>query len=140
MSYATTTQAAAPFAIVNFTLASDSQPTTAQVQDWLDKHSIVLDNAVQQVDYLIPDSGTDAYTWLTEANRLYVGAQLGFALSAGRNEPDETSRYLKLLYDEMWLQLTERRLGGIFDENTGSPCVGGADNFPDTRIPDDLEW
>lgn len=140
MSYATTAQAVAPFAIVNFTLASDSQPSTAQVQDWLDAHSVVLDNAVQQVGYLIPDEDTDAFTWLAEANRLYVGSQIGFALSAGRNEADETAKYLKVLYDEMFLQLTSKQLGGVFEEDTTVDCIGGYDAFPDSRIPDDLAW
>jgi hypothetical protein len=141
MSYATPAQAATVFQHLNFVPGSDSQPTQAQIQEWLDLHTVVLNSILKSRDYTPPtDANSQAYKWCVEANRLYVGAQIAFALSADQNEENSTGKYLKDLYDEMLKQLANGFFDSIFADDSTTVSAGGSGNFPDPKITWDMSW
>lgn len=141
MSYSTPADAASPFAVIPFVPGDSTEPTTAQIQAWLDAHTVVLDSILAGLGYTVPtDTGSNAYAWCKEANRLYVGSQIGAALDAPRDTENHPAIYLKRLYDEMMQMLESGKLDSLFDTADISSSVGGAENFPDAVYSWSTKW
>lgn len=141
MSYATPSEASAPLGVTGFSPGTNSVPSSSQIQAWLDLNSIDLNCCLTTIGYVIPtDSTTNGYKLLIEMNRLFVGAQIGFALSAGRVEENHTGLYLKNLYDEMMDRLKNGYYAGIFDPDDSTNPFSGSINMPDPHITWSTIW
>lgn len=138
MSYATADQANSPYAVVGQTLSTDSSPTLAQVQSWLTSHSTELDLILDSLGYTVPTSG-NGYDLLVEMNRLYVGSQIGFALSAGQDVENKTGVYLKGLYSDMLEKLVSGLYRRAFDAAANQTIFYSG--FPENaQITWETEW
>jgi hypothetical protein len=141
VSYSTPAIAASPFAAIPFVPGTATEPTTAQIQEWLDKHTVVLDSILTGLGYTSPtDTESDAYAWCAEANRLYVGSQIGAALDAPRDTENHPAIYLKRLYDEMMAQLRNGDFDALFDTAGTTANAYGSENFPDAVYSWTTEW
>lgn len=132
MAYSTFAQCGAPFASVQYP-GTNPLPSQAQVEAWAESHSNDLDVILTGLGYAVPtDPASDGYLWLVESNRLYVGAQIGYALGSASETENPTAVYLKRLYDERMKQLQSGLLDSIFDTAGDASMVGAPTPDPDT--------